>query len=185
MIENHGVLNDITARNLIEKIQVSLLSSLVSHEEISSGCVLAISEGTLGSSKFGSSQKYEGSTLQTYCQNLYSTNLGFTNAQKAMIQPQDFKTNYSGSGTYCSSTKQYLFPMCETGGAGEEENAFIQDTYLVWSKYQISEMYWVRNSGWSSGQNQVFYYYGDSSDNYPNYSYSSTFYVRPAMVLKI
>lgn len=107
-----NAINSITASKsyvVDDKIITTSLTSLTSNTEIPSGCVFVISEGTLGQSTFGSNILYEGSTVQAYCQNLYHTNLGLTDTQKALIKPQDFVTNHTTASQYCTSTNQYIF----------------------------------------------------------------------------
>ena len=184
LIESHGVLNDVTARNLLQKIQVSLLSSITANAEIDSGCVLAISEGALGQSTFGNNIIYEGSAVQTYCQNLYYTNLNLTNSQKALIKPQTIITNHTSQSTFCTSTEQYIFLSAE--GAGIQYNNIKENfgyaSYLSTSQYRLSVAYWIRSSGYNN-LSQVCSTSG--SELFPNYSCSSTYYVRPAMVVKL
>ena len=85
-IKNSGTLNNYAARKIDYMFNPSILSSIVSHEEISSGCVLALSECCLGTST--TYYDYRSSALRTYIQNLYKTNLNLTDKQKTMIVEQ-------------------------------------------------------------------------------------------------
>ena len=121
-IKNGGLLNDYTARKIeYTMLDPSILSSVIPNDEISSGCVLAISENCLGTSDFnatdtnyryGNRYRYKADQGQnssanyTYTYNnktdgrLYSAvksiyeNLNLAESQKSQIIAQKLSTRY-------------------------------------------------------------------------------------------
>ena len=151
--------------------------------ELDPGEVLVISQTTLGSSTFDGDSSYTNDynstdcELKKYIENLYTTNLGLTDTQKSLIQPQSLNNLYYNSATSTTSNA-YMFPL-----AGRGEN-FNMSTYLTTNALRdIDAYYWLR-SGSASDDDIAYYVYTDGSI----YSYSTvrnSYGVRPAFVLNL
>ena len=146
--------------------------SPVANSEITSGCVLALSECTLGTSAYSpissTSSNYEGSTLQSAMNTLYSS-LNLTTSQQNMIVAQTLTNAYStyqGTGTvadyYKSSTSsnQKIFPLAGPSGSNSyfTNQSFVHNRYLTSNNLRIAyaigtttaTRWWMRGSdGWS------------------------------------
>ena len=120
--------------------------TVVGNDEVPQGCVLAISECSMGTSAFDDTNpaNYEGSPLQTATLALYDSGLGLSTAQKNMIIAQNLTNCYNTSTNGATSTPTYnstsnnqkIFPLATYGGysstAISNQNFFL-DTYLTQS----------------------------------------------------
>ena len=147
--------------------------------ELSSGELLVISQGKIGSSLFGSSGNvYSSSSLLTAMRNLYypstsKNGANFTASEAALIVPKTLTT--AGS----SSLTEYLFPLAARSG-----ESFLIGTYLTSNaKCSIGINYWLRsgNASYSSEAYRVI----DSGSVVARTDVWHSCGVRPAMVIKI
>ena len=147
--------------------------TVVGNAEVPQGCVLAISECSMGRAVFDNTgpANYEGSPLQSAVLALYNSGLGLSTAQQNMIIAQNL-TNCYGTSTSgyrydltsnSSSTSQKLFPLASTKGqtsypAITNQN-FKIETYLTSTSLRICNVigtttktrYWTRSNLGFSG----------------------------------
>ena len=100
----------------------------IQNAEIPSGCALSISECSLYGNQFYNSSTqcvYPSSNLKTSVDNLYTSGLGLTTAQKNLIVSQTFSTITGTSSSTTTSSTQSLFLLA---GRGEKYNV---STYLT------------------------------------------------------
>ena len=172
--------------------------TVVGNDEVPSGCVLAISENCVGSTKYNpvTSNQYEGSGLQTHCQNLYNNTtsnggLGLTSAQKKLVKPQNLISACAPNQTTCSSTNQFMFPLAweykKIDGSLWGEN-FMLRTYL--GTYTTgSSALWKADQQWytrgANGSSATQYLLIQSDGSLNSSASNSTYGVRPACVIKL
>ena len=181
LINNHGILNDVTARSFISTVQISLFSSITSHSEITSGCVLALSENICGYSTFGNNGLYEGSNLQATILSLYETGLNFSEADKRLIIPQDFLSG-DNLGGKTESKGQPLFTLARGDYAYHEK--FRCDTvYITSNALRNCAVTWHTRTGSSGGRSLCSGV--NASGAFQSFGINESLGVRPAFVLKI
>ena len=182
--------------------------TVVGNAEVPSGCVLAISECCLGTSLFNSSNNnYQGSTLQSTLSTYYSSSLGLTSAQKALIKPQTLWTHYGTSnaspypGVAVQSTSQYLFPLAYSYTSFSNFSSLTAQNYFIATfltsnalriAYSIGTTtardYWTRSG--SGHSDDVFLVKTNGAFDVvtgagAGINYNSTLYIRPACVIKL
>ena len=140
-----GIQADITTKSTISDF-VRIALNIVSHSEVSEGAVLAISElaYTLSDKVVNAvnSSNYEGSSLQSYHEKFYESDLGLTDAEKAMIIPQTL-TNCYYPTNFSTSYNQHMFPLAYRSSS---EN-FIIGTYLPTQALRVANQYHYLRSG--------------------------------------
>ena len=172
------------------------LSSITSNTEIDSNCVLVVSEKLFNFTRVVNavnSSNYEGSSLQSYHEDLYTSALGLTNIQKEIIVPQTLTNIYYPSNT-STSTNQHIFAFADRG-----EN-FDVDTYLTSSLAIVTSAidnnnqpsagwHWYLRSGRSTLHNSSYHVFHciDSRNGSKNSgSINNTDCpIRPIMVIKV
>ena len=203
-------IDETPAGDAIRKEAISFLISNLAkpNEEIGDGCVLCLSECTLGTSIFGTNNNnYEGSTLQHNMQKLYDEELNLSKWQKNMIVPQkicNFYVNFQVS----VSSNQYIFPMgaeymnvyeeivscCNSTGSSYFGMVDYLSTNALRSSYQIGsgeEIAYLARWGSQTYSTDVYIYWATGGPfckigSFGDHRYVTTeFGRRPAFVLKI
>ena len=180
----------------IRKEMFAISNSAVESDEIGDGCVLVLSECTLGKSVFGSNNNYEGSELQEFVLD-YPNLLGFSESENKLIIPQDFcSVYYNNQISY--SENQTMFIM--GGGTRRTEQAtFAVGDYL--KNDQLTKccdldgnsVVWRARAGSITNSSETYVYRTDGtaycwySSQYDKESYaiSTELGVRPAFVMKL
>ena len=196
-----SAINSVTASKsyvVDDKIITTSLTGRVSNSEISSGCVLALSEKCLGTTKYSpiTNNNYEGSGLQTYCQKLYNQTtanggLGLTSTQKNLIKPQNLVSACAPNQTTCTSSTQYMFPLAweykKDNGSLWGEN-FMLRTYLGTYTTSSSTL-WVADQAWytrgSNGTSTNKYIIIQTSGSINSGASDNGYGVRPACVISL
>ena len=171
-----------------------------------------LSASAVGSASSWTPATTTDGTLYTYINNLYSTNLGLTSAQKNLIQGQKLNTIYETSRTKAyldtyetdGNTLYKLFPLAGfwqsydvsnyTGNNPGNEN-FLISTYLTTNAlrkaYQIGEttsiFYWLRSAEPSTVASVASIGKNNTSADgcIDGYGGTNNFGVRPAGVFKL
>ena len=168
--------------------------SVVGKDEVPSGCVLAVSEKCLGAAVFNTAAKanYETSSIKPLFDNLYSSGLGLTSAQKALIKSQTIQSTTSTNTTVTSSSK-YFFPFAYTISGYTQ--AYCIQTYLTSNALRISydigtttaRQYWTRSGSIQYGADAYYVTtaggFGDCGGE-PNVD-NVTGGVRPICIIKL
>ena len=189
----------ISSNTYVQDQEVISFSSIPSNSEISSGCVLVLSEYVLTTSAFGNSGKYQGSTLKSVMDNLYTTNLSLTSSQKALIQAVSLKTWNHGS--LATNADCFIFPLGsqkynEESNYTMDENFNVGD-YLTTNALRVgyslgtttATRWWFRSSHDTTSGYATFCetngaYWFAHQTNTSHYA-TNSHGVRPAMVVKI
>ncbi|MFQ6749551.1 MAG: hypothetical protein ACLRFR_01755, partial [Clostridia bacterium] len=107
----NSTIDDTPAGIAIKKEMFAISSEAVENDEIGDGCVLVIAEQIIIFNKVmnsTNSSNYQGSSFQSYHEDLYNSDLGLTDTQKKFIVPQTLKNIYYNTSS--TSYNQYIFP---------------------------------------------------------------------------
>ena len=141
--------------------------------ELKAGEVLLCSEQRLAQMAFNSNN-YNTSTVKNFVQALYDNDLGLTEEEKNMIQPQTLRTK--AYNTTAISTDQKLFIFSASSG-----DNFHYGTYGV-----TGVCLWYRSySHYESGLQTHKMQSTNNGGTLTSTTVSSNMYVRPGMVLKL
>lgn len=178
-----------------DKIITTSLSSIKNTAEIDSGCVLALSEGALGSSVYAATPSpYTGSTLANYCEDLYEENLGLTTTEQNLIKPKTLKSGYL-----------HLSPLREHLQSGEipyhmfilAQNSFdtnwnfagqnfLYETYLSFAQMNLSSNSHVRTTCQVYQSKDIYYFSASAGKgSWMGGAATESLSVRPAMVISV
>ena len=155
---------------------------------LSAGEVYCISECDLFTTQFyksSTSPKYEGSNLQTVCNNLPTT-LGLTTAQTNLVVAKSINSRYN-SATDITTTNQKFYPPAIRNGERLQD---MLTTKALRIAYKLgttnSSFYWLRDGGNSSG---IGIYIGADGggvgDAWYEASVTENINVRPCCVVKL
>ena len=193
-ISNAGS-NGLMWANYALSVALSYSKAVKNTSELNSGEALVFCQSIIGEKTvFSSSQystNYNGSTLQSVIRNLYypstsKNEAGFTTGEAALIVPKTLKSLAVYDGTSLVSHTEYLFPLASNWKYTVNES-FRIIKYLPTSSDQTyhphscSRQYWLRSAGNGQYYVSTISSTGAEQISRPNVSY----YVRPAMVIKI
>ena len=186
--------------------------TVVGNAEVPQGCVLAITESLLGTTQFntgGSNSNYNGSAISTYLQNLYSSTLGLTSAQKNSIVKQDGLISHYLTGTatpytstYSTTDNQYFFPLAHKSNTSLPTQQYYIQTYLTTNALRVAcpigttsaNIYWTRSNFMNhpadlcvvTASGELSYKTSTgATDSAGNIDANSSMYARPACVIKL
>ena len=133
------------SKELVHDFANVLFANSVANAEISSGCVLCISEKVLGTVIFNGTGDtddivyYNDSVAKTTMDNFYTSTLGLTSTQKSYIIKQTLKSYTGWYSDTCSTQTQYFFaPAYSTSWEGAKEQNFCIQTYLTSNARRVS-----------------------------------------------
>ena len=163
----------------IPKIPYALVPS---NGEIPKGCVLCLSAGNIGTTRYGSSGSYfPDSKLETAMTDIYDS---IKSSLKIRLTPLKTNGAQSGAANTNYTHSAYLFPLATTGNGIYTSQNFCVETYLnTEEKRTIEDGRWWTRTGRTYDTAYQVTHKGEITTTYG--SISGNYGVRPAFVLQL